>query len=113
MYYIKLRYIFEDIYHELYDYFLKLFHFKLSDHTAKYRISFVEREKESHKLIKERVMEDDIIDIDTLSQRYILILKAFGKNKSSEIPKNPNNNFYVEISEVRKKIKKIAFACVL
>lgn len=58
-------------------------------------------------------MEDDITDRNTLSQKYILVLKAFVKNKSSGIPKNPDNRFYVEISEVRKKIKKIAFACVL
>lgn len=106
MFYIKIQYIFEDIYKDLCNYLLKRFNLPM----AKYRISLVERDKETHKLVNEKIMEDNIKDVNVLSRKYLQILKKFYKNELSGDPGKSNSNFYIEISEIRETVKRISYA---
>lgn len=106
MYYLKIHYIFEDIYKNFCHGFVNLF----NPPPVKYRISIVERDGESHELINEKIMEDNITDVNLLCRKYLRIFKNFYKNKSFEYPEKSNSNFYVEVSEVGKKVKRISYA---
>lgn len=58
-----------------------------------YRITLAVRDSSTHKLIEERLITDGITDINDMSYKFHLALKAFEKADTSEIDKKPGCNY--------------------